>query len=262
MKNNLSKRFESLVARYSSVIERNIQKRMRTARDKDFTANEIIKLISSIRREFVSNSEIKKMINLFSSHYKLGEPIDIFFSVVREVYVVKSGDSPTQQFEDEHDISEYLADEKEELKQLAADEKKLIRLLVRFVAFQEIEKKLPDILNVSDKNENKERNEQQSIRWTSIKNNKNDFVQLVYGLHKAGYLNEGKGEITKIVEALAETFHFDLGKNWQSNLSSSIHKSKNGYEPPIFNKIRQAYQNYAEDQIAAKKIKQLAINDL
>lgn len=193
------------------------------------------------------------MIDLFSSHYKLGEPIDVFFSVVREVYVNNPDDSPTQQFEEDNDISEYLADEKKELKQLASDEKKLVRLLVRFVAFQEIEKKLPNILSLADKKGTNARAEQHPVKWTSIKDNKNDFVQLVYGLHKAGYLNKGKGEITKIVETLAETFQVDLGKNWQSNLSSSIHKSKHGYEPPIFNKIRQAYQYYAEDQITAKK---------
>lgn len=253
MENNLNRRFENLAFRYSSVLERNIQKRLKKARDKEFTAGEIKKLVSSVNNEFESNSEIKKMIDLFSSHYKLGEPIDVFFSVVREVYVNSPDDSPTQQFEEDNDVSEYLADEKKELKQLAADEKRLIRLLVRFVAFQEIEKKLPDILSLADKKGNKERVEQNPVKWTSIKDNKNDFVQLVYGLHKAGYINKGKGEITKIVETLAETFQVDLGKNWQSNLSSSIHKSKHGYEPPIFNKIRQAYQYYSEDQITAKK---------
>lgn len=253
MDNNLNRRFENLLSRYSSVLERNIQKRMKKARDKEFTSDQIKKLVSSISNEFESNSEIKKMIDLFSSHYKLGEPIDLFFSVVREVYVKEPDDSPAQKFEDENDISDYLADEKKELKQLAADEKRLIRLLVRFVAFQEIEKRLPDILNMADKKAGKGDSGLYPVKWTSVKDNKNDFVQLIYGLHKAGYLNKGKGEITKIVERLADTLQVDLGKNWQSNLSSSIHKSKHGYEPPIFNKIKQAYQYYAEDQITAKK---------
>lgn len=253
MDKKLNERFENLVSRYSSVLERNIQKRMKKARDKEFTAGEIRKLVSSISDEFVRSSEIKKMIDLFSSHYKLGEPIDVFFSVVRDVYVTESEELPAQKFEDENDISDYLYDEKKELKKLAADERKLIRLLVQFVAFQEIEKKLPDILKLIDKNAGKETISQYPVKWTSIKDNKNDFVQLIYGLHKAGYLNKGKGEITKIVESLADTFQVDLGKNWQSNLSSSIHKSKRDYEPPIFNKAKQAYLYYAEDLVTAKK---------
>jgi hypothetical protein len=36
-------------------------------------------------------------------------------------------------------------------------------------------------------------------------------VQLIYALHEAGLINNGKGEITKITEALAETLELDLG---------------------------------------------------
>jgi hypothetical protein len=93
------------------------------------------------------------------------------------------------------------------------------------------------------------------IKWTSKKDNKNEFVQLVYGLHKAGFINEGKGEITKIVESLAGIFKIDLGKGWQANHSSSIHKAKNDYQPPIYNKIKEAYQRYMEEQIESKKKK-------
>jgi hypothetical protein len=31
------------------------------------------------------------------------------------------------------------------------------------------------------------------------KDSKNDFVQMIYGLHRSGIINAGKGEITKIV---------------------------------------------------------------
>ena len=93
------------------------------------------------------------------------------------------------------------------------------------------------------------------IKWTSKKDNKNEFVQLIYGLHKAGLINEGKGEITKIVESLAGIFKIDLGKGWQANHSSSIHKAKNNYQPPVFTKIKEAYQQYMQDQVEGKKKK-------
>ncbi|MBI2722211.1 MAG: RteC domain-containing protein [Bacteroidetes bacterium] len=93
------------------------------------------------------------------------------------------------------------------------------------------------------------------IKWTGKKDNKNEFVQLVYGLHKAGLINQGKGEITKIVESLAEAFKIELGKGWQANHSSSIHKANKDYEAPVFAKIREAYKTYVEEQIEHLKKK-------
>jgi len=72
-------------------------------------------------------------------------------------------------------------------------------------------------------------------------------------LHKAGLINEGKGEITKIVEAIATVFDVKLGENWQSNHSASIHRANSDYQPLIFRKIREAYQQYIGNQIENKK---------
>ena len=94
------------------------------------------------------------------------------------------------------------------------------------------------------------------ISWTGNKDSKNDFVQMVYGLHRAGIINAGKGEITKIVEALAPVFNVELGKNWQSNHSASIHKVNRNYQPPVFDKIKEAYLKYAEGLLEDKKKKQ------
>ena len=68
-------------------------------------------------------------------------------------------------------------------------------------------------------------------------------------------LNEGKGEIIKITESLAETFGIELGKNWQSNHSASIHKAKADYQPPIFDKVKEAYLKYAKSLAYEKKLK-------
>ena len=92
------------------------------------------------------------------------------------------------------------------------------------------------------------------INWTGSRDSKNDFVQMVYGLYRAGLINAGKGEITKIIETLAPVFNVELGKNWQSNHSASIHKVNRDYQPPVFDKVKEAYLKYAEGLIQKKKI--------
>ena len=93
------------------------------------------------------------------------------------------------------------------------------------------------------------------INWTGSRDTKNEFVQMVYGLHRAGLINGGKGEITKIVETLAPVFNIELGKNWQSNHSASIHKVNRDYQPPVFDKIKDAYLQYAAGLVEEKKNK-------
>ena len=58
-------------------------------------------------------------------------------------------------------------------------------------------------------------------------------------------MNDGQGEITKIVKSLAKMLQVDLTENWQRNHSDSIHKNNADYTPPIFNNILIEYKNYA-----------------
>jgi hypothetical protein len=55
------------------------------------------------------------------------------------------------------------------------------------------------------------------------------------------------------VDAFSEMLGLDLSKNWQSNHSASIHKAKNSYQPPVFEAIKRAYIEYAEDLVEEKK---------
>jgi hypothetical protein len=66
-------------------------------------------------------------------------------------------------------------------------------------------------------------------------------------MYKDGYLNNGKGEITHIVPEFAKFLGVELGKNWQDNLSKSIHRRNFDYQPIIFNKIRNGYIFYCEE---------------
>ena len=92
------------------------------------------------------------------------------------------------------------------------------------------------------------------IKWTGDEN-KNQFVQLIYGLYKAKLLNNGEGEITKIIEDLSNLLKVDLNKNWQSNHSGSIHQQNNDYNPEIFDKRKNAYKVHANNLKQLKKTK-------
>lgn len=76
-----------------------------------------------------------------------------------------------------------------------------------------------------------------------------EFVQLIYALNTAGYLNNEKNEITSLVKEVASAFNIKLGKNWQSNLSKSVNNRKQNYIPEIFLKLQTAFEDYRVRQI-------------
>ena len=85
-----------------------------------------------------------------------------------------------------------------------------------------------------------------SIKWTN-KDNKNDFVKIIYAMHEAKLINNGEGEITKIVEYLGSVFNVGLSKSWQSNLSKNKNDQNTDYDhTQIFDKIKKAYKDYLE----------------
>ena len=90
-----------------------------------------------------------------------------------------------------------------------------------------------------------------NIKWTS--ENITEFTQLVYGLYHSGHLTNSENEITKLVEDVATVFNLNLTKNWQGNLSKSIHKSDNDYEPKIFKAIESAFKKYMDTQLNKPK---------
>jgi hypothetical protein len=94
-------------------------------------------------------------------------------------------------------------------------------------------------------------NRSSTIKWN--RENITEFTQLIYGLFHSGYLSNNENEITKLVEDVAKAFNIELSKNWQSNLSKSIHKSNNDYNPAIFKEIENGYKKYANNQINKDK---------
>lgn len=244
MKHDLNQIFDELLNRYIKAIERDYLSRYKRAKDKEFILDELTK-----GTDFIIDIEevdlVKgKIIPVFIQMYKRGEDMNEILSHLRKVFGEVDDVKPYQRIENGRRITLYLNEEEKAIKRLALNEHKLFKMLIHNTAFREIKKKLPTMFDeVVLKQEAKNTVQ---LDWTGSEKNKNEFVQLIYGLHQAGLINNGKGEITKITETLAETFGLDLGKNWQSNHSASIHKAKKDYQPPIFDKIKDSYLKYSK----------------
>ncbi len=252
MKKDLNTIFNELVSRYVKTIEKDYQSRYKKAKDKVFIKDELKKGTDFILDWTWLDISKGKLIGAFADRYKRGEDIEVILGDIRKMYGEIEDELPFKRIENGKKITLYLSEEDQALKKLALDQRKLLKLLIRDTAYREIQKHLPLMFDESGSTPVATTH---PIKWTGKRDNKNEFVQLIYGLHKAGYINEGKGEITKIVESLAGVFKIDLGKGWQANHSSSIHKAKNNYQPPVFDKIKEAYHEYFQDQIESKKKK-------
>ena len=245
--------YEQLLLRYSAIVERSVKERFNKARDKDSIAQEITNETAYMDGLMTATSEAKELLNDFLHLYDKGDSIDAILDSIKGRYGINT-EAFKSHIDDKGELQiVHPTDEAARVALLAADKRKLLKFLVRYMAVQQLKRKLPVILKPEPKHPENKPVALYPVQWTGSKDNKNEFVQLIYALHEAGYLNNGTGEITKIVESLAETLKVGLGKSWQSNLSSSIHKSKKDYEPPVFEKIRQAYLKYADDLIMAKK---------
>ncbi len=88
-----------------------------------------------------------------------------------------------------------------------------------------------------------------TLKWTG---NPNSLVQLIYGLHCAKKINNGEGEITKIIKSLFQLFDLNK-KNLLSNHSKSIHDTNRDYAPSIFKEIEEAYVKFRQQKIEDKK---------
>jgi hypothetical protein len=100
--------------------------------------------------------------------------------------------------------------------------------------------------SVSNNNEKEKIPINKIIFWNS--NTELEFTQLIYILHKAGYLkiknsNLKKGEkgANTLVLAIAKILDYNLGKNWYSNIYKSIRDRKKGYKPELIKNLEIAF---------------------
>lgn len=253
MSKDLNQVFEELLKRYIKATEKDYQAKYKKAKDKEFVVDELTKGTDLMIQWEAADPVKTTPISIFTVMYKRGDDINKIMAHIRKTCGEIEDVKPYRRIVNEEKITLYLSEEEKALKALALNERKLLKILIRNTAYKEIKKRLPSMFDQASSTKQTKGNTE--ITWTGSEKNKNEFVQLIYGLHQAGLINKGKGEITKITETLAETFGVDLGKNWQSNHSSSIHRAKLDYEPAIFDKIKEGYYKYIQDLTAMKKKK-------
>ena len=252
MYDNLTDKFEKLVQRYLSKIEKHLKERLSIAKDWEFVTGEISREANVIENMLSSPQKAEELTKDFLSQYKSGTSMENIVADLRNRYGMN--EELLNTISDTGKPLEVIwsgEDEQGNVTRLASDERQLLRFLVQFMTVQQLKQRLPDLLTAEQAPV--QNDYIYPVQWTANRDNKTEFVQLIYALHEAGYLNNGTGEITKIVESLADTLSVSLSKNWQSNLSASIHKSNSDYQPPIFGKIATAYGVYADKLITAKK---------
>lgn len=255
MKQDLEKIFHALVERYYTSIDRNCNSRIKKARDKEHVINEIKKDLDFSSQWLVADENKKKLADVFDTHYKTGESVDWIIALVKEAYGKLDLEPSVFRHDEETGkmIPLFPSEKDKELAKLAADEKRLLKFFVRYHVYTTYRKRFGTVTSAEALDQTGKQKAVYAVRWTGKKDNRNEFVQLIYGIHEAGLLNNGKGEITKIVETLAGIFDVKLSSNWQSNLSKSIHNATVNYEPEIFDAIKTAYSGYCSKKRKEKK---------
>lgn len=251
MNRDFQQNFEGLLQNYIDTLENNCLDQLKRAKDKPYVLDRILNQARGMMRFYsLTFSKHNKAFNFFLENYYRGKEIIGILNMISENYPEAMQMEPEVDERDQIELITFSKEAEKLIKQFPENSQNLVRFHIGYLALDEVIKRIPTYLD--QKPEDNKVNSNKITQWTAPKDAKNDFVQLIYGLHMAGYLNDGKGEITKITEALAETFGVDLGKNWQSNHSSSIHKAKEGYQPPIFDKIKQAYLSYSKGLVKRK----------
>lgn len=261
MSKDLNNIFEKLHQRYFTAVERDYKNRLKRAKDKEFVFKELQKGVEFALDMSSAEPKKKEFIEVFENHYKRGETIEYIFNLLRKSY--GEGEAiasfKLKSIEDGKEVTPYISEEEKALKKLSLNERAFSKFFIRYLANNEMKTRLPKIFEEFSEVKNQAQGIYSAgyeIKWTGSKENKNEFVQIIYALHEAKRINNGKGEITKIVEGLAQAFNIKLGNNWQGNHSNSIHKRRAKYEPPIFQEMEDAYKEYEYNLVEAKKSRQ------
>ena len=254
MKQDLDDIFHKLLERYYASIEQSCKSRISQARSPEFVYEEIKQEVMGINGFLRKEKHRQNLLDAFGKRYKRGESIEKIIDNIKKEF---NEELPAIVFNTNGEgvKAEPFNEQENILKIFVMDDRDMIQYVITAMTYAEISNKLPGILEqVKQTGKSSAKpTVNYAMKWTGKKDNKNEFVQLIYGLHEAGLLNNGKGEITKIVEALAEVFDVKLGDQWQSNLSKSIHNANADYEPAIFEEIKFAFNAYCAKKRKEKK---------
>lgn len=283
METPYEKRFNELVARMVRKLETVIVTKIYKSRNREkIVAEELEQLNHVFMYFFMFNSFVEKEIITFCENYSRGIPID---DQVNELILVKEkwNESKKNNIYNSEITSKYQLEEIDYYNQIRSPNYiigcfarfisvyKIIKLLsVQYEEIQDkyqclyqdinyknqynqyyyltdeqlikqptklIEKKIIKSLIIDNANPN-------IIKWTG---ENNDFYKLIYSLHKSKLLNNGDGDITKIVPIIASFLSIELSNSWQSSFSQHKNKNNNDYNHfELFDKLRESYKSILE----------------
>lgn len=258
---SLGDKFEELRKRYASFCICRVQAKINQARDKDFARQEYLPSLMNFNFNKIDGYE-GKIMELFDYNYRLGisvdeilvEILDDIQRKLREIdeFTAKWGDK-IKDFDDENRQSinkELFLDRRESLITFSNIDA-LLRVIVQNYGFSDLRDHFKAEVNNEEILAGEYRIESHQpvkVEWTGDeRSGKLDFIKLIYGLHYAGLLNHGNGEITKIVENLAYHLNVKLGKGWMSSLSRNRQERNYDYNHfRVFEEIKEGFAKYIE----------------
>lgn len=158
MYNNLTDKFEKLVQRYRSTIEKHLKERLSIAKDWEFVTGEITREANLMEKMLSSPKKAEELTKDFLSQYKSGTSMENIVADLRNRYGmneellhrISDSSKPLQVIWGEED-------EQGNVTRLASDEKQILKFLVKFMTVQQLKQRLPDLLSAEQepvKNEN------------------------------------------------------------------------------------------------------------
>ncbi len=79
------------------------------------------------------------------------------------------------------------------------------------------------------------------IKWTG---SKNDLYKLVYSLHELKLINDGEGDITKIIPVIGHILGVEIKGSWQSSFSQHRNSNNNDYNHfELFDNLKESYNS-------------------
>jgi hypothetical protein len=88
---------------------------------------------------------------------------------------------------------------------------------------------------------NLDKSDSNKIKWTG---DKNDLYKLVYTLHALELINDGKGDITKIIPVIGSLLGVEIKDSWQSSFSQHRNSNNNDYNHfELFENLKNAYKS-------------------
>ncbi len=253
MTQNLTELFEMLLQEWQQYLTRYCQDMIAGSRNKHYTLDKVKNNLHAQWRCYIRGvSQQPKAWQYFTDHYNSGNEVQTILQHIEKHYPLALNIKPEFDPKEPTELLNFTEKAETLLQKFPRILQPLVGTYISNLALENILNHLPTMVNTPVA---KLQTKSIPAKWTGTNTNKNEFVQLIYSLHLAGFINNGEGEVTKITEVLAEAFDLNLGKNWQSNHSSSIHKAKKNYEPPVFDQIKKAYLAYTNTLLEDKKKK-------